>query len=79
MCTNVKRWGNSLAIRLPKAIATELDLQDDAEVNVTVEDGKIVISRTQRKYALDSLVAGITPENVHGEAEWGPAVGKEVW
>ena len=79
MCTNVKRWGNSLAIRLPKAIATELDLQDDAEVNVTVEDGKIVISRTQRKYDLDSLVAGITSENVHGETEWGPAVGKEVW
>ncbi len=78
MCTNVTRWGNSLAIRLPKNIAAELDLRAESEVSLHVENGRIVITPSRPKYDLKSLVAGISPDNLHGETEWGPAAGKEV-
>ena len=74
MCTNVTRWGNSLAIRLPKNIAAELDLRAESEVSLHVENGRIVITPSRPKYDLKSLVA----DNLHGETEWGPAAGKEV-
>ena len=77
MCTNVTRWGNSLAIRLPKNIAAELQLKEDSTVDLTIEGGRIVLTPTRPKYDLAELVAGIQPNTLHSETDWGEPVGKE--
>lgn len=77
MCSNVTRWGNSLAIRLPKHLAAELQLKEDSPVDLSVESGRLVLTPTRPKYDLADLVAGIKPSNLHSETDWGEPVGKE--
>lgn len=81
MTTKVQKWGNSLAVRLPRHVAEDVDLGEGSVVNVAVRDRQIIICTTEkrRKYSLGELVKGITPKNIHGEAEWGNSLGKEVW
>jgi antitoxin MazE len=79
MTTKVKRWGNSLAIRIPHGIATELMLTENSTIDLHAENGRIVVKPSKRpRYRLEDLVAQITPENLHGEWNTGPAVGNEV-
>ncbi|HEX6043574.1 MAG TPA: AbrB/MazE/SpoVT family DNA-binding domain-containing protein [Pyrinomonadaceae bacterium] len=80
MRTTVKKWGNSAAVRIPASVmqATQIDL--DEVVDVREEAGRIVIEPVrQRVYELDTLLKGITPKNQHSAADFGPAVGNEVW
>jgi antitoxin MazE len=79
MRTRVRKWGNSLAIRIPSAFAQEIGLEQDGEVELSLEKGRLVIvPDLAPRYNLDELVAGIQPSNLHDETDWGPAVGKEV-
>jgi antitoxin MazE len=78
------KWGNSLALRVPKAFAQEIGAGVGKAANMEVHDGKLVVEiakpkRRRRRYTLEQLVTGITPENRHRALEWGPAVGNEVW
>ena len=77
MKTRVARWGNSLALRLPKSLSSELGWIEDSLVEFEINQGKLVIKRTLEEPTLEELVAGITPENRHPETDWGPAVGAE--
>lgn len=77
MQAKIRKWGNSVAVRIPIGIATELGLYDDTTVNLAVENQSLVISR--KKYDLDDLVAQITPENTHNFIDSGGPVGREVW
>ena len=81
MLAKVQKWGNSLALRLPKALADEVDVHLDSPVEITVRGHTIVIEpvREKRRYDLDELLAGVEPENLHGETDFGSPVGKEVW
>ena len=80
MKMQIRKWGNSLAIRIPRALAVESQIEQGAEVNVTVIEGKLVITPvTKKSYNLEELVAGITEENRHSEVHTGPAQGDEVW
>lgn len=80
MRIRVQKWGNSLALRIPKSFAAETALGQGAEVNLTLEEGRLVVTpMTHPVYTLDDLLARITPENVHREIDTGPAVGDEVW
>ena len=80
MFTRIQKWGNSLAVRLPRAFTREVRLRKGAVVNMTVDEGKILIEPgPKRKYSLKGLVAGITRENVHHEVKTGRAVGMEAW
>jgi antitoxin MazE len=83
MKARVKKWGNSLAVRIPKPLAAEIGLSENAEVELSSDRGRLVVSplkRTRkRKYSLKEMLRGITPENLHGEIDFGPPVGKEVW
>ena len=79
MKSRMSKWGNSLAVRVPKAILTELDLQDGTEVRIQVADGSIIITPVSNNYHLDDLVRGITAENRHTETDWGEPKGSEVW
>ncbi|MBZ0315927.1 MAG: AbrB/MazE/SpoVT family DNA-binding domain-containing protein [Anaerolineae bacterium] len=78
MKTRVNRWGNSLALRIPKAYADELGIEDNAEVEISVVDGRLVV-QTEHHYTLEELLAQITPENLHPETDWGDPIGKEEW
>lgn len=79
MLSRISKWGNSLAIRIPRAFGAELGLKTGSEVEMTVEDGRIIISPVVRAYGLEELSSGITPENRHDESDWGRPVGGEVW
>jgi antitoxin MazE len=79
MHARVQRWGNSLALRIPSALAEETELHDGAEVEVVVRRGKLVVERSTRRFRLPDLLDGITKENLHTEAWPGEPEGKEVW
>ena len=79
MITKVQKWGNSIGVRIPKAIAQDAEIQEGASVELRVEDGRLVIVPVRRKYTLAELVSKITPENCHPETDWGPPLGKEIW
>lgn len=79
MTTRVQRWGNSLALRIPKAVAEELRLSENSDVELHLQEGSLVISPPRRKrYSLESLLEQVTPENLHKETDWGPDVGNEI-
>lgn len=78
MRVTVKKWGNSASVRIPAAVMEAAHLKLDDAVDVREEGGRIVIEPIQPKtYQLDALLTEITPENLHGEIDFGPAVGKE--
>ena len=78
MQVTVKKWGNSASVRIPVAVMEAAKLSLDAVVDVREEDGRIIIEPVrQAEFDLDALLAGITPDNQHGEFGFGPAVGRE--
>jgi antitoxin MazE len=69
MVTKVQKWGNSLGLRIPKSFAAEASLSSGAEVDLTVRDGRLIVTPIKRrKYKLEELVSRITPKNVHPSA-----------
>jgi antitoxin MazE len=80
MRTKVQKWGNSLALRIPKPFADEVGLQPDTAVEVSLEKGKLVVSRSRSSpIRLEELLQGITPGNLHREVDSGKPVGNEAW
>jgi antitoxin MazE len=78
--TTISKWGNSLAVRIPLAIAKQASLNEGDSVALVLDgEGGIVLRPTRRKYELSELVAGITPRNRHRETDWGPPQGSESW
>jgi antitoxin MazE len=78
--THIRKWGNSLAIRFPQSILAQLNLQADAEVEMSVDEGRLILSPVRKpKYTLDELLAQITPESMQDEIDFGKPVGKEMW
>ncbi|HHH1368278.1 TPA: AbrB/MazE/SpoVT family DNA-binding domain-containing protein [Yersinia enterocolitica] len=75
----VKKWGNSPSVRLPVAIMEAASLKIDDTVEIAVEDGRIVIVPVRAKeVSLQSLLAEVTPDNIHQEIDFGLPVGKEA-
>ncbi|MDA1278367.1 MAG: AbrB/MazE/SpoVT family DNA-binding domain-containing protein [Verrucomicrobia bacterium] len=80
MKTRIQKWGNSLALRIPKSFAIEAGLREDAPVNLSLVNGQVVIQPiSPEPPTLDELLRGVTDENIHGEWDTGPVVGREVW
>jgi antitoxin MazE len=78
--TQIAKWGNSLALRLPKSVAREAQLDDGDRVSVSVKNGAIVVRPARPTYSIDALVAKITRRNRHEETVWGATpVGHELW
>jgi antitoxin MazE len=76
----IQKWGNSLALRVPKAVAELIGVSDGAEVELSVDQNRLVITPARRRrYTLQELVAGITEENRRDEIDTGPSVGNEAW
>jgi len=80
MQTRVQRWGNSLALRIPKALADEVGLKDNSPVQLSLHERQLVIiPLLQPTLSLEALLAQVTDNNRHAEAPTGPAVGGEAW
>ena len=76
----VQRWGNSLAVRIPKPFALEIGLEQNTLVTVTISEGKLLLEPiVEPKYTLEQLLAEVTEANLHHEVDTGEAVGNEVW
>lgn len=80
MKTRIQKWGNSLAIRIPKPFAEETGLQQESAVELHIEDGQLVVRPiVEQSYSLDALLAQVTDDNVHSEVDAGAAFGSEIW
>jgi antitoxin MazE len=80
MTIHVKKWGNSASVRIPASILAAAGLKVDDPVEVRQEEGRIVIEPVrEHRYDLASLLAQVTPENIHEETDFGPSVGREIW
>ena len=80
MRSKVQTWGNSLAVRIPRAFALELGLEHDLPVDVSVHQGVVVVAPLkQRTYALDELLSRVSSRNKHTEFDLGAPVGHEAW
>lgn len=80
MRVRVKKWGNSLAVRIPKPFAEEVEVREGSVIDLSVSEGKLVAVPTRpRRLSLDQLLKKVTKASLHGEVDTGPAVGRESW
>jgi len=80
METRVQRWGNSLAVRIPKALADEVGLKDNSPVQISLRDQQlVVVPMLKPAFSLEALLAQVTDFNQHREVSTGPSVGGEAW
>lgn len=80
MEARIKKWGNSLAIRIPQSLANQMDLRPDMPVNLTINGTALNISPIREtSETLEQLLDGVTYTNRHEEVDFGPPVGEEIW
>ena len=79
MKTKIKKWGNSLALRIPKALAEDSRLYVGSTVDVSVQNNSLIVKSIDEKYTLENLVSKISGENIHDEVITYNSTGKEVW
>ena len=80
METRVQKWGNSLALRIPKPLANQIGLEHNSLVDLSLRGTKLVIVPVRpRGLELNALLAQVTDHNLHGEVDTGGTVGSEAW
>lgn len=81
MTQNLQKWGNSAGVRLPKKVIEEAGLNMDEPLEITIKGRSVILTPTnkRKKITLENMLKGVTPEDVGGEYDWGPPVGKEIW
>ena len=80
MRTRVRKWGNSLALRIPRSFAAEARLKQDMPVEISLVEGNLVVTPVvDPAFTLEQLLAGVTEENLHREVDTGAPVGDEAW
>ena len=80
MSVTLHRWGNSVGLRVPKALLEQLGLSEGSRVDIKVEDGRLIMEpHRPRRRTLDEVLKGFGPDDKPGEVDWGKPVGKEVW
>ena len=79
MLTRVQRWGNSLALRIPRSFAVQAKVAVGTAVDIAVERDRLVVRPVRQRYRLSDLLKGIEERNIHAEIDSGSAVGREVW
>jgi antitoxin MazE len=80
MHVRVQKWGNSLAVRIPKPLAEDAEVREGTVLNLAVSEGKVVATPVEKKkQSLKQLLAKVTRKNLHAEVDFGPSVGRETW
>jgi len=75
----IRKWGNSLALRIPRGLAADTRLESGSEVELAIERGRLVVTPVPSERSLVELLSAVTDENTHGEVQTGGRVGHEVW
>ena len=79
MKARIQKWGNSLALRIPKSFATHSNIEKGSVVDLSLDNGRLIVAPAQEQYSLEELLARVTKTNLHSEVDFGLPVGKEVW
>jgi antitoxin MazE len=80
MVSKIEQWDDCLGVRIPQPVAEQAQLRAGSTVTITLENGRLVVAPDAPVvFSLEELLAAVTPENLHGETDWGPALGNEVW
>jgi antitoxin MazE len=80
MQTKIQKWGNSLALRIPKSFALNVNIKQNELVDLSIDKGKIIITPiAQKEYSLEELLEGVSENNLHSEFDTGAPAGKEIW
>jgi antitoxin MazE len=80
MKTQVAKWGNSFAIRIPKPVADAAKLRSGDTLELDVEGpGEVRVRKSRKKPTLKDLLSRITDGNRPAETDWGEPQGKELW
>lgn len=80
MLSKVQKWGNSLAVRIPKPFADEMKLAEGTSIQMMNKEGELVITLPKEPvWTFEALLSRVAEENLHDEWEIGPTVGKEAW
>jgi antitoxin MazE len=75
----IQKWGNSLALRIPKSFAAHSNIEQGSVVDLSLDNGRMIVEAKEQEYSLDELLAQVTKSNLHSEIDFGAPVGKEVW
>ncbi len=80
MITRIRKWGNSLGLRIPKHLADDADVTEGTSVDLQVKNGSLVVTPVQEVgYVLEDLLANVKPSNLHEEVDIGRPAGREAW
>ena len=79
MRTKIQKWGNSLGLRIPKSFAAETGVEAGSDVDLSVQDGELIVRPVRRRYDLSDLLKRVTPKNRHEEIDTGDPAGREGW
>ena len=80
MHVRVRKWGNSLAVRIPKPLAEDVEVKEGTVLNLAVSKGRVVATPVQKKkISLKQLLAKVNKRNLHEEVDFGSPVGREAW
>ncbi len=75
----IQKWGNSLAMRIPRSFAQGANIEDGSNVDLQLRGRRLIVVPIEPQPTLKSLLAGVTADNLHGETDTGERVGGEVW
>jgi antitoxin MazE len=79
MKATIQKWGNSLAVRIPKSITKDSGVTEGSNIDIMIENGNIILSPGEKEYSLKMLLKKITLENIHSEVSTGDQTGGEIW
>ncbi|MFH0802261.1 MAG: AbrB/MazE/SpoVT family DNA-binding domain-containing protein [bacterium] len=80
MRAKVQKWGNSLALRIPKSFAEDIQIQLGTSVELSTRDETLVVTPLRNiKYTLEGLLSGVNEQNIHEELDLGSSYGREAW
>ena len=80
MKARIQKWGNSLALRIPKSFATHSNIEQGSVVDLSLDNGRMIVEPAkEQEYSLEEMLARVTKKNLHSEVDFGLPVGKEVW
>ncbi len=79
MITKVKKWGNSLGVRIPRPFANKANIEDGTEIDIEIKGQNLILKSTKPVYNLNKLVSKISDKNRHLEIITSQKIGKEIW
>ena len=74
---HIRKWGSSLAVRIPKAVAEQCGVSEGSAVEMDARDGQIVLRK--KSHDLADMLSRITADNLHPEQDFGEPQGNEQW